>query len=329
MAIRDQIRDKSVLFVPVFSARSYETGTYNLTLDGNMARIVSMLLMGKPDKATVLIPPNVCGLGEIVRQLKEVNVEFVKCEAYGKNAHATRMNGNRFANFINKNFNPDDFDVLVLEPNTLLNPKYLFAFEFHAEIIYWCVASVTSKGSPWFVEEFADMDIKIANKYPTECVLQTQVDKLGGLAYVDEKGFYDPKQFDYEIIFFPFRLSDKNYHAEEVKEAICELKAITSRNFKLLYTDVNDSGLFNDDPETFVKVPSQKEVYLGLLKSRPIIPYLEDVNVLTHINLQEMLYYGCRLIMFDNNIYKGIEGISFLGDILELPRELKRRIEND
>ena len=35
MAIRDEITNKSVLFVPIFSARSYETGIYNLALDGN------------------------------------------------------------------------------------------------------------------------------------------------------------------------------------------------------------------------------------------------------------------------------------------------------
>ena len=65
MAIRDEITNKSVLFVPIFSARSYETGIYNLALDGNMARIVSMILMGKPDKATVLIPRNISNLDVI------------------------------------------------------------------------------------------------------------------------------------------------------------------------------------------------------------------------------------------------------------------------
>ena len=77
MAIRDEITNKSVLFVPIFSARSYETGIYNLALDGNMARIVSMILMGKPDKATVLIPRNISNLDVISRQLKGMNVNFI------------------------------------------------------------------------------------------------------------------------------------------------------------------------------------------------------------------------------------------------------------
>lgn len=328
MAIRDEITDKSVLFVPIFSARSYETGIYNLALDGNMARIVSMILMGKPNEATVLIPQNVSGLDIISRQLNGASVKFIRCAAYGENAHATRVNGVKFADFINSKFKSDDFDILVLEPNTLLDKKYLFSFELYARVIYWCVASDTSKGAPWFVEEFAELDRKIASNYMTECVLQTQVDVLGGLSYVDEKGFYDASQFDYDTIFFPFRLTDKNYHSREVQEAIYKLKETCYNKFKVLYTDVNDSGRFYEDPETFVKIPSQKEVYIGILKSKPIIPYLEDTDILTHINIHEMIYYGCRIIMFENETYKGYENITFIKDIQELPEELKRRIEN-
>lgn len=327
MAIRDEITNKSVLFVPIFSARSYETGIYNLALDGNMARIVSMILMGKPDKATVLIPRNISSLDVISRQLKGMNVSFIRCDAYGENAYATRMNGNAFAYFLNNKFGPDDFDVLVLEPNTLLLSDYLFTFRF-AKIIYWCVASVTSKGTPWFTEKFVDMDKKIADMFPTECVLQTQVEALGGLSYADEKGFYDASQFDYDTIFFPFRLTDQNYHAEDVKNAVQKLKKMCYNNFKVLYTDVNDSGYFYEDEDTFIKVPSQKEVYLEILKAKPIIPYLEDTDVLTHINIHEMIYYGCRLIMFENETYKGYDNVTFIKDIQELPEELKRRIEN-
>ena len=327
MAIRDEIVDKSVLFVPIFSARSYETGIYNLALDGNMARIVSMILMGRPDKATVLIPKNISNLDVISRQLKGINVNFIRCDAYGENAYATRMNGIAFADFMNDRFGPNDFDVLILEPNTLLLSDHLLTFRF-AKIIYWCVASVTSKGTPWFTEKFVDMDKKIANMFPTECILKTQVEALGGLSYADEKGFYDASQFDYDTIFFPFRLTDKNYHAEDVKNAVQKLKKTCHNNFKVLYTDVNDSGRFYEDSDTFIKVPSQKEVYIGILKSKPIIPYLEDTNVLTHINIHEMMYYGCRLIMLENETYKGYDNVTFIKDIKDLPDELKRRIES-
>ncbi len=329
MAIREEITGKRVLFVPVFSARSYETGIYNLALDGNMARVVSMILMGKPEKATILIPRNVSSLEQILLQLKQstTDITFIRCDAYGENAFETRNNGLAFADFMNNKFGPDDFDVLVLEPNTLLLSEYLYTFRF-SKIIYWCVASVTSKGTPWFTEKFVDMDKKIANIFPTECVLQSQVEALGGLSYADEKGFYDASQFDYTTIFFPFRLTDQNYHADDVKKAIQKLKKICYNRFKVLYTDVNDSGRFYEDEETFVKVSGQKEVYLEILKAKPIIPYLENSDVLTHINIHEMIHYGCRIIMFENDTYKDYDNVTFIKDIQELPEELKRRIEN-
>ena len=65
-----------------------------------------------------------------------------------------------------------------------------------------------------------------------------------------------------------------------------------------------------------------------MLKSRPIIPYLEDVNVLTHINIHEMLYYGCRIIMLENDVYKGYDGVSFIASISDLQDEIIRRIES-
>lgn len=331
MAIRDEITGKNVLFIPMLSARSYETGLYNLLLDGNMARLVSMLKVAKPRHATILIPYNVINLDQIKAQLSNtgIHIVFCRCSAYGDNAAATRKNGVVFEDFLETYFDYwPKFDYVIVEPNTLAANDRFRSFFKDSKIIYWCVASVTSKGTPWFVKDYESIDKGIAAKIPTECVLQTQVEALGGLSYADEKGFYDPSIFDYETIFFPFRLSDKNYHANEFKRAAIKAAQICSRNFKVLYTDVNDSGLFYERPDLFVKVPSQKEVYLGMLKSRPIIPYLEDVNVLTHINIHEMLYYGCRIIMLENDVYKGQEGVSFIASISDLQDEIIRRIES-
>jgi len=331
MAIRDEITGKNALFIPMLSARSYETGLYNLLLDGNMARLVSMLKVAKPRHATILIPYNVINLDQIKAQLSNTGIHtvFCRCSAYGDNAAATRKNGVVFEDFLETYFDYwPKFDYVIVEPNTLAVNDRFRSFFKDSKIIYWCVASVTSKGTPWFVKDYEDIDKEIAAKMSTECVLQTQVEALGGLSYADEKGFYDPSIFDYETIFFPFRLSDKNYHANEFKRAAIKAAQICSRNFKVLYTDVNDSGLFYERPDLFVKVPSQKEVYLGMLKSRPIIPYLEDVNILTHINIHEMLYYGCRIIMLENDVYKGQEGVSFIASISDLQDEIIRRIES-
>lgn len=309
MSIKENIKNKRVLFIPVFSTRSYKTGEYNLALDGNMARIISKILSAAPSFSEVLIPDNSINLNVWLNALSRngfhQRVRFTKCNAYGENAHETRMNGSKFENWLRYNIDPLDFDVMVVEPNTLA-----LGMEDHipgfvddlSRIIYWCVASATTKGTPWFTEDFVEMDKRIAAKYPTACASYSQVEFLDDLAFIDGE-FYVAKYFDFKTIFFPFRLSDKNYQAELVKNVIYKLKEMGYNNFKVLYTDVNDSGLFPED-DTFVRVSGQKEVYLSILKSRPIIPYMEDADMLMHININEFMYYGCRVIMKKNDTIK-------------------------
>ena len=331
VGIENMISGKRVLFVPVYSARSYETGVYNLALDGNMARIISKLITSDFEHAVVLIPGAYSGLYTMCLQMarhgKNGNhVRFVRCGCYGVNAHETRMNGDKFVEFINEHFKPDEFNVVVVEPNTLANQVDKLDLSKTAEMVYWCVASVTSKGTPWFVKEFEDMDKQIAQKVKTECVLQSQADALGGLSFSNPKGFYDPAAFDYATIFFPFRLSDKGYHAREFRQAIYDLPQEYRDKIKVLYTDVNDSQIFADD-STFVKVPSQKEVYIGILKGKPIIPYLDDSRMITHINIHEFMYYGCDMIMLWNTTYSSCDNVTMIDNIGQLTEALKRRIE--
>lgn len=336
--ISKTIQDKVVLFVPIFSARSYETGVYNLMLDGNMARIISKLITSSHTYAAVLVPENCTGLGIVYQQLeragKSESVSFIKCNCYGENAYETRMNGEKFIRFLNSKFRPEGewnhnlFDVIIVEPNTLADNLDKLTIFPYVKSVYWCVASVTSKGTPWFVEKFAEMDKRIAQKVETECVLQSQVDALGGLSYCDHNGFYDASAFDYLTIFFPFRLSDKSYHAVEFRDAINSLPQECKNRIKVLYTDVNDSGIFKED-EVFIKVPSQKEVYIGILKGKPIIPYLDNSDMITHINIHEFMYYGCEVIMLRNHNYLFHDNVTMIDSISELSKTLEWRIKDE
>lgn len=339
--ITAKIKCKNVLFVPIYSARSYETGIYNLALDGNMARIISKLVTSAFNHAIVLIPDKHSGLDVIHKQLGKIGtsgtVDFIECDCYGVNAYETRMNGDKFIKFISESFGGYSdvcIDVMVIEPNTLADKHEQLMLSMHnprLEVIYWCVASVTSMGTPWFVEMFADIDKRIAQTIPTECVLRSQVEALGGHSYYNKSGFYDASAFDYVTIFFPFRLSDKSYHAVEFRDAINALPQWCKNRIKVLYTDVNDSGIFEED-DVFVKVPSQKEVYIGILKGKPIIPYLDDSNIITHINIHEFMYYDCEVIMLWNHIYSLCENVHMIDDISALSAALgiaiKRRINN-
>lgn len=334
ISIEEKIKGKNVLFIPIYSARSYETGIYNLALDGNMARIVSKLVTSSFKHATVLIPDKHSGLDVVLKQLDKIgtsgNVDFIECDCYGENAFETRMNGGKFIRFINDMFGAGDehgIEVVVLEPNTLADNFHELAMSWSAQFIYWCVASITSKGTPWFVEQFAEMDKRIAQRMPTECVLPSQVDALGGYSYCNRDGFYNASAFDYITIFFPFRLSDKSYHAAEFREVINSLPQECKNKIKVLYTDVNDSGIFKED-DVFVKVPSQKEVYIGILKGKPIIPYLDNSNMITHINIHEFMYYGCEVIMWWNTHYLFNDNVTMVDSFSELSKTLERRIKD-
>lgn len=300
--LKDILKNKKVLFIPVYSMRNYETGKYNLAADGNMARIVSKLLEVDFDSATILYPSDSINFEEATKatSIFENIIKWIPCDAYGKNAKETRDDPTPIIKFLNQNDIIKDIDYIVCEPNKLT--EYFVASTYSDKLIYWCVASITSEMCPWFVKDYAILDKIISKMVPTAVCTQTQVEALGSNAFIEP--IYNPEYFDYDIIFFPFRLSDQSYKFEEFKNMIEllyeEMTLHYGKEFKVLYTDPNESFKENLNKDIFVKVPSDKPIYLSILKSRPIIPYFEDSRNMEHISINEFLYYKCRIIAFKN-----------------------------
>lgn len=323
--LENRIYGANALFVPVFSMRNRVTGIYELNHDGNFARIQSLVTSANLGTATVLIPKNAMFTCDLM------HVNFIRTEAYGTNANATRHNIKEFVDMILSLNATYHYDVIIIEPNyaTLA----LLDSPIADKLVYWCVASVTTEGTPWFVEEYTDIDKQIAAKIPTACANQAQVDALQGRAYL-EPSFYNPKYFDYDTIFFPFRLTDENYHAEEFKNACLELQQISLLpKFKVFYTDVNNSCLFDNVPG-FVRISSDHDTYLQVLKGQPIIPYLERDNVLEHISIHEFMYYHCELIGLTQRHKRNYDNIIYIDNVNELRDALmalliKRRTINE
>lgn len=320
------IKGKKILLIPVYSMRSYETGKYNLMADGNMARVISRLASSDFESAMVLIPDadRVTGIEDLKRLVNRVmpqkDIAFVYCPAYGSNAGETRGEVKEFMRFFFENrMVLPDYDMLLIEPNSLTH--YLINQDIISRLtsVFWCPVSETTGFTPDFIKPYGELDKLIAENIPVAAATQSQVDFLGGMSFVDEDKFYEPKYFDYKTIFFPFRLSDPCYHAEEFKKAVMNLK--DKYNFKVLYTDPNESGLF-DDRDIFVKVPTTKEIYLQILKSKPIIPYLENTDDVLHISLHEFIYYGCPLIMLSSKEHFVVDSIE-IGDVNQLETALE------
>lgn len=300
MDVYARVENQNILMVPVYSMRSYETGKYMLNKDGNMARVLTFLLVMNYKKAIVLVPENNTGLEDIVQKVKEYNknVVFLPTNAYGKNAYETRHEIAGFYEYCKNS----DIDVIISEPNYLTKKLTITK---NKKTIYWCVASITDCGTPWFAEEYKAVDLEIAKLVPTMCAKQSQVNALEGKSFVSI--FYRPELFDYIIVYFPFRLTDENYKAKEFAKCVNKLWDEGYRNFKVLYTDVNESGIFTDKAP-FKKVSSDKENYIAILKGSPIIPYFENSKMLAHISEYEFEYYNCRIVRtieeFENKIRK-------------------------
>lgn len=339
-SIEDYIYQKKALFIPVYSMRDYETGSYNLQADGNMARIISKLASSNFEGATVLIPGMCIGEDYIKRQLKELQIENVtlqKCNAYRTNAAETRNSINDFMEFIDNELNMKDYDIVISEPNklTMALVQVPSVMNEIKELVYWLPASITTGKQPWFVEQYGNIDKYIAKRIPTAVLTVGQKNVLEGNSFID-KNFYDPQHF-YKatygnVIFFPFRLTDESYMAKEISEMFCELYH-EGYDFKVLYSDPNNSGLFDDlnsnlhleENRIFVKVPTDKTVYDAILEKQPIIPYMEDTDSVLHISIFEFTFNGCRVIMKTTEDSRFIN-IPQVNNITELKQQIIREL---
>lgn len=301
MQIEEIIKDKNVLMIPVYSTRSYDSGVYDLLADGNISKFLMKVLKSEAKEIDIFYPRH----SKNIDCIERLTDKYAKCRVswlareYGLNAHETRNMGQKFYNYILGS--GKQYDYIISEIDTLAEIAIESKNHFcdSNNFIYWA-GSWNADGSPWYEKEHANTNQYIAKNISTACLLKGQVDLYKGKSFYDEC-IYDPQYFDKQIIFFPFRLSDKSYHAEEFKNIIHELKDEGYDNFVVLFTDVNDSHVFDKELiNGFIKVPSNKFVYQAILKGKPIIPYLDDVTKNYHSNIFEFEYYGCDIIQTKN-----------------------------
>lgn len=315
MQIEEIIKNKSVLMIPVYSSRSYESGVYDMMSDGNTLKYLMKILKSEAKEIDIFYPRN----SKNIECIKELTDKYAKCRVtwlardYGKNAHETRNMGQKFYDYIMGS--GKQYDLIISEINTLaeivIRSKNKFCDKNN--FIYW-VGTHNIDGTLWCEGDYT-LNKNIAQEITTACLLKGQPDLYGGKSFYDEY-IYDPQYFDKQIIFFPFRLSDKCYHAEEFKNVICELRNENYNNFVVLFTDVNDSHVFDKELiNGFIKVPSNKFVYQAILKGRPIIPFLDDMDKNSHSNIFEFRYYGCDIIT--------------VNDLSELKQKIKNKLEEN
>ena len=323
MQIEEMIKDKSVLMIPVYSSRSYESGVYNMMSDGNTLKYLMKILKSEAKEIDIFYPRYSKG----IEHIQQITNKYARCKVdwlprnYGINAHETRNMGQRFYDYIMGL--GKQYDYIISEINTLAEIVVRSKNELcdKNNFIYW-VGTHNIDGTLWCEGDYS-LNKDIAQEITTACLLKGQPDLYKGKSFYDEY-IYDPQYFDKQVIFFPFRLSDKSYHAEEFKDIIYELKNEGYDNFVVLFTDVNDSHIFDKELiNGFIKVPSNKFIYQAILKGKPIIPFLDDIDKNSHSNIYEFLYYDCDIIMLKNNMFGNTTQIE---NVKELKNELKKRL---
>lgn len=312
--IEDEFNNNKVLYIPMYSMREYNSGKYNLAADGNVNRFLSKLSMcvGVDLYITAPIKDNCINYDFLVNALDKLyekkNLKayrIVQSNCYGENALATRSNDKWKVSITF--WEGEGFDRIIFEPNVIGN----FIPESYVDkTIYWLPVSQVKDVDIKFVAQFKNQDDENIKRYTTYVCSRGQQD-LWPSTILDNK-IFNPEffidtdgiqgiQLSDAIIFNPFRQSDLGYKIKEIYEAIKMQEAVNLCKYIVLYTAPNNFELKTSVNK--LKIESDRETYYSILKSRPIVIYLENPDEVLHVGLFEFIHFNCKLIYVKNSVF--------------------------
>lgn len=235
-------------------------------------------------------------------------------------------------NYYLNDYNDCNFNYIIYESNCLgitletLKPIYNY------KTIYWCPVSCTDNLQPEFLKEYQFIDIQLAkscdylivasnnqvlyfSKYKKEnliqndCLIDLNLDIFKYQINKELLNYCNKLDGQYDIIYFPFRLTDKGYNLNLLKQMITNLYARLGNNIPLIlfYSDPNDSGLLDDFNliKTY-KCPKDRNSYYTMINQvNCVVPYFESNDDILHASWQEMKTYQTKVFIYDNK--KSIE----------------------
>lgn len=333
----EKVDGKRLLLVPTYSMRSYKTSKYDLTKDGNMARILSFIKTCNAEYIEVFVPPASNLTTATLRMLidEEANargrVKFTSSSGYGKNAAETRgselLATHAMAEFISA-YASTPFDYIIVEQQRVATELIACKNIDNDMVIYWCVASYVEGKEVWFADKYKDIDRQIAQLVDTVTSTKAQCEWLGGKSHVGF--FYDAEKLVRPTVFFPFRLSDPEYgFYDKFLVMMKGIQGSPDQACDILITDPNNS--IRHDEVSFLEhlvVSGDKPLYNAILKGKPIVPYYADIDTIKHIAIEEIVQAGCHVICYKNETYLGRSNVHMAADddeFFELLAEATRR----
>lgn len=290
-----------MLIVPIFSMRSYATGRYSILKDGNFQRHLHTMT----NEDYIILPINTVP-GEVNFLIDNGFLDAWQihyCE-YGLNAVETRES------FWAKNQKVID---IIAEFNST-GPILTDITGYNGDHEFYCNFNITkdpSVGERYYIDRFFDSDVdSIRRAVHTTVLNHSQKDYIVSLypeladkiSVVQKVCNYDfivkmaatEEQMDLtpfkDVIFFPFRLSDKCYEFERVVKE--------NQDKLIIVTDPNDTyqPIYMDMYPNVQKIKLTKAQYYQVLLSKPTVIYYEDPNKVFHPGLAEFIVTGCNII---------------------------------
>lgn len=326
----EMVNGKNVLFVPTYSMRSYETGKYDLSADGNFARVLSLIKNSDCRYVTVAVPQLDMLKDGAVDYLRDLVIDhdmsFATINGYGANANATRFSHDLLKEVVSIAYT---YDLIVVEQEQLALDLIHSRKVDNSKLVFWCVASHVKGHEIWFVDGHKHLDKLIASEIPTVCANEKQVEWLRGKSFVGF--FYDVSGTFKPVVFFPFRLSDPEYHFYDKLIPFLDILQRTRGDaYDLVVTDPNssidNSKVGHQRPHI---APSDHWLYMAMLRGKPIVPYFAEVDVIRHISIEEIVQAGCCVICYKNKTYDKIQNVHMAEDDDEFIKLLKHAIETE
>jgi len=328
------LKDKSILYIPIYSCFNYQTSLLNFKADGNINRFLSTFMNCDIYKDITILEPidgvdkdwfnNVC-------QKYLNNCNLVECPLIKKSAKVERSIEFSFdlVNFFKEmDIDLNSFDYIICEAQHVF--LRLYNLGYINKLIYWCPVCATNNKTRDFLEPYKEIDKYIFSISNISIVASNEQVK-----YYNSFGFnYKLIQinklidrnlpiFDYEVnqkilnlvnkkykdvnkIYLPFRLTDMGYKTQEIIDYLYNDYKF-EKTFIVLYSNPNNCDIYqfaNGDSykklwldRYFIQVSKSRDTYYTIIdKGNVIIPYFEDTEFIAHASVNEFKYGNCKVV---------------------------------
>ena len=316
------LKDKKVLYIPIYSCFDYKTKLLNFKADGNINRFLTTFFNVNSYKSLDIVSPiegnDYFWFDDCVSKLD--NTKIIYSKEIKESAKVQRNIS--FAKKILNSLKINEYDIVIAEGQyVVLN---LLDYYRYVDVIYWCPVCATDKNTRDFLEFNRELDKYIFSRVDyTIFTSQGQVDYLNRLkedlsirytnsilieTLIDRNiSFfnYEKNQSllnilhrylddNWKIVYLPFRLTDEGY---KFKEILSKLVSLDNIKIVVLYSNPNNcdiNSLAKNLKEKkyieqhFINVGKNRDIYYTLIDyGNVIIPYFEDTYFINHAAIYE------------------------------------------